>query len=152
MLKVESSVDIKRPVEDVFAYVADPSNVAEWSSIYFEAKLEGSGPMRVGSRIKSASRFLGRRIDMTGEVTEYERNRKFSIRADSGPAHGSTVYRLEPTEQGTRLHFKMEGEAPGLFKLADPVLSGLVKRHYDADLASLKELLEAQIQVGGGRR
>ncbi len=82
---------------------------------------------------------------MTSEVTDYEPNRRLAARSVSEHVKGNIEYRFEPTGLGTRLHLNMEGEAPGLFKLADSVLSGLAKRRYETDLGTLKVLLEAQV-------
>ena len=144
-MKVDTSVEIRRPIEEVFAYVADPTTAPKYSSTWIESSLVGSGPMRVGSRVKRVARFLGRRVEMTAEVTEYEPNHKLSGRSISGPIPGSTEFSFEPTEHGTRVHVKIEAEAEGLYKLAGPVLSGVAKHAWDTDFAALKALLEAQI-------
>ncbi len=144
-MKVDATIDINRPVEEVFAYVTDTRNQPEWSSSVLEASLEGSGPIGVGSRMKSVAKFLGRKIDVTAEVTEYDPNRKFSARSLSGPFKGESEFRFETTDQGTRLRLLAEGETGGLFKLADPVLSAIAQRTIQTDLHTLKDLLEAQV-------
>ena len=144
-MKVDASVEISRPIEEVFAYVADPSTTPRYSSTWLESSLVGNGPMQVGSKVKRVARFLGRRLEMTAEVTEYEPNRKLSGRSIGGPIPGNIEFRFEPTEQGTRVRVKVDAQAEGLYKLADPVLSGVAKHAWDTDLAALKALMEAEI-------
>ncbi len=101
--------------------------------------------MRVGSKVKRVARFLGRRLEMTAEVTEYEPNQRLSGRSVGGPIPGRIEYRFEPTESGTRVQVNVDAQAEGLYKLADPVLSGVAKHAWDTDLAALKALLEAEV-------
>ena len=144
-MKVETSVEIRRPVEEVFAYVADPTTTPRYSSTWVESSLVGAGPMRVGSRVKRVARFLGRRLEMTAEVTEYEPNHKLSGRSVSGPIPGTIEFRFEPTESGTRVRVRVDAQAEGVYRLADPVLSDVAKHAWETDLAALKALLEAQV-------
>ena len=145
MVKVEASVDIDRPIEEVFAYVADPTKAPEWSSIALECTPEGGGPIGVGSRIRTVGKFLGRRLESTLEVTEYDPPRKLAMRAVSGPVHTDIERRLESIGQGTRYHSALTGESDGLFKLADPIVAVLMRRTVETDHQTLKALLEAKV-------
>jgi uncharacterized membrane protein len=144
-MKVDTSVEINRPIEEVFAFVADPTTAPKYSSTWVESSLVGTGPMRVGSKVKRVARFIGRRLEMTAEVTEYEPNHKLSGRSVGGPIPGKIEFRFEPTGSGTRVQVRVDAQAEGVFKLADPVLSGVAKHAWDTDLAALKALLEAQV-------
>ena len=48
MIKVESSVMIDRPVQEVFAFVTDPSNKAKRQEGLIESRLESPGPVGQG--------------------------------------------------------------------------------------------------------
>jgi uncharacterized protein YndB with AHSA1/START domain len=148
MVKVEASVDIKRPIEEVFAYVTDPAKTPEWSSLTLECTLEGSGPIGVGSRIRTIGKLLGRRAESTAEVTEYDPPRKFAKRDISGPVHFELVRQLEAIGAGTRYRSTIVGESGSLFKLADPAMSVLMKRTVETDLQTLKVLLETRVTAG----
>ncbi len=76
MLKLEISCEIRRPVEEVFAYGTDPAKASEWRSGMLESRADPPGPIRVGSKIHTVLRFLGRRIEGTAEVTELVPNRQ----------------------------------------------------------------------------
>ena len=144
-MKVDTSVEIRRPIQEVFAYVADPSTTPRYSSTWLESALVGSGPMRVGSQVKRVARFLGWRLEVTAVVTDYEPNRKLSGRSIGGPIPGTIEFLFEATERGTRVRVNVDAQAEGLYKLADPVLSGVAKRAWDTDLAALKALMESAL-------
>jgi hypothetical protein len=71
-MRVEESVEIDRPVEEVFSYVANPENLPEWSSIVLDVRKETQGPPKEGDRFTSVSKFLGRRFETPFEVVSYE--------------------------------------------------------------------------------
>ena len=48
LIKVESSVMIDRPVQEVFAFVTDPSNKAKRQEGLIESRLESPGPVGQG--------------------------------------------------------------------------------------------------------
>jgi uncharacterized membrane protein len=144
VIEIENVVVIDRPIEDVFAYVADFENVAQWAGPVTEAKKTSEGPVGVGSTFIQVSRFLGRKAESTIEVTEYAPHKKISQKSSSGPILMETSYILEAVEDGTKVTLVGEVDAAGFFKLAEPVLARILKRQVKTDSGTLKELLEAQ--------
>ncbi len=149
MIKINASVVIRRPVEDVFAYTNDLSHWAEWNPGLIEASAP-EGPLHVGTRIREVFRFLGRRIESTFELVEYEPNRQVTYRTVAGPIPMTGTQTYEPVEGGTKLTFSGEGEAGGFFKLAEPVVAQMVRRQNQTGLENLKDLLEAQVPASSG--
>ena len=143
MAKVESSTTIKRPVEDVFGVLSNPENDPKWQSGSLEAKQTSTGPIRVGTTARFVSKFLGRRIEVEGEITEFEPNRSFAARSKSGPFPLQLSVTFEPIEGGTRVNTTIEGEPGGFFKLAEPLIVSVSKRQSQSDLDNLKDLMEA---------
>ena len=143
MTRVEHSVVIERPAEQVWEYVHDPSNDGVWQSSLVESKELTEGSMRVGTKIAETRRFLGKRFDVSYEVTEYEPYRRSAIRTIGGPIPTSGVYALEPVNGGTRFTASMETDAHGFFKLAEPVFARMARRELEANLGLLKDVLEA---------
>ena len=144
MAKLETSVVINRPIEDVFAYVSNPENESLWQSGVVESSLTSQGPMGVGSTAREVRRFLGRRIETTYELTEYEPNKKLSFKTTSGPISGQGGYSFESVEGDTRVTFLFEAQLGGFFKLAEPIVNRMARRQMEADSGNLKDLLEAQ--------
>ena len=148
MVRVEASVDINRPIEDVFAYLADPTKAPEWMSGIVENTVEGGGPIHAGSRIKGVVKIL-RKFDFTAEVTKYDPPHTLAVRGVFGPGNkGQDEKHLESIGQGTRVRRRFELDTTGLFMLADPVLEALGKRGIETDLQTLKALIEAQVPAG----
>ena len=145
-MRVEESVEIDRPVEEVFSYAADPEHFPEWSGIILEAHKETpQGPIAVGERFTNVAKFLGRRFETPFEVTAHEHNRRHSHRSTGGPLVQEYTSTFEETAGGgTRMRQVVEGEPGGFFRLAGPLLERAGRRQFRADLETLKDLLEAQ--------
>jgi uncharacterized membrane protein len=144
VITLETSFEIERPVEIVFAYVADMRNTPQWEAAVKEAQVSPDGPPAVGTQVKAVGTFLGVKLEATFEITALEPNRCFTYKGGAGPAVGETTYRFEPVGAGTRLSATFHLEPGGLFKLAEPLLASQTKKQMEADGQRLKALLEAQ--------
>jgi uncharacterized protein YndB with AHSA1/START domain len=142
MIKLENSTVINRSVADVFAYMSEPQNVPEWNALVLEAKAEG--PMRQGTKVHQMAKFLGRRIDVTAEITEYEVNKKFAMKT-SAPFPLVVTNLFEAAGAGTRVTAIVEGEVGGFFKLGEPIVARIAQKQFQTVLDTLKEILEAQV-------
>ena len=143
MAKIEISLVINRPVEEVFAFVSNAENLPRWRATTLEVTKTSPGPVGVGSAFKGRFSFLGRQFDGNFEITAHEPNRIYAGKILAGPFPLETRYTLEPIDSGTKLIFVAVGEPGGFFKLAEPLVVNLAKRQYEADLHNLKELMEA---------
>jgi uncharacterized protein YndB with AHSA1/START domain len=137
------SVVINRPVEEVFAFVADQSKIPLWQSFVAEAGLTSEGPMSAGSTYRYTFQLLGQRIETTGEFPEYEPNSKYSFKATSGPFPIKGGFICEAVEGGTKVTMWGEAEFGGFFKVAEPLALRLFMRQLETSLKSLKDILEA---------
>jgi uncharacterized membrane protein len=143
MARAEISTTIQRPIEDVFAVVGNPESSPKWSSASLESTKTSPGPIGVGTTTRSASKFLGRRIENEMEITEFEPNRMFAWRSKSGPFPIQATVTFEGADGGTRVNATIEAEPGGFFKLAEPLIVSIAKRQFQADFDNLKDLMEA---------
>jgi len=145
MARSEASVVINRPLEEVGDYMDDPKNWPEWQGIVLEAELTKETPDVVGSTSRGVSHFLGKRMEWTAETTAYEQYKTASMRIVSGPQTIDQTTTLEELEGGTKVTIVAEAEpAPGMFRLAGPVVTRLYGREMQSNLDLLKEILEAE--------
>lgn len=142
MARIEQTVEIERPPEDVFAVLTDPGRLADWQGTVVEAELEGDGPMRAGARVREVRSFLGKRIESTVEILEHEPPSRFALRSAAGPVSFHVEQSVEPTASGSRVRVSMEGEARGVMAVGSRIAVKAAERQLKSDLASLKRLLE----------
>jgi Polyketide cyclase / dehydrase and lipid transport len=147
MAPLQQSVGIARPLEEVFAFVANSANDALWGSNLVEVTQVSPGPVGVGARFRYVARFAGRQFELVREVTEYEPNRRQAVKTVSGPLRFGGVRTFEAIPDGTRVTLTGGGRMGGFFGLAEPLLLRAAQRSLRTDLATLKRLLEDQPQA-----
>jgi len=139
----EMSLIINRPLEEVFAVLADLENDPKWRSEWATAETTSTGPLGVGTTVRLVASFLSRRIEAVYETSEYERNLMASWRTVSGPLPLTFSRGFEQVEGGTRVSFRYEMEVHGFMKLAGPLAKAMGKRALKGDIPTLKKLMEA---------
>lgn len=144
MARVEHSVVINRTVEDVWAFMADPKNEAQWVSRVAESEVTSEGPFGAGATLRYVRSFLGRRIEAELEVKEWEPNKRGSVKTISGPISLEGARTFESVEGGTRVSETLEADLGGFFKLADPLVERTAKRLIESDYEAVKKFLESQ--------
>jgi uncharacterized protein YndB with AHSA1/START domain len=142
MVMVEESIDIARSQADVFAYLSDQTHGPLWQRGLVEVRRTTDGPIGVGTRHTGVRRFVGRRMELSNEYTRYEPNTLVVFRIE-GAVPGQASYVLEEAGAArTRFTSRVEMHAPGLLRLAEPIMAMSLRREMKANLAALKDLLE----------
>jgi uncharacterized protein YndB with AHSA1/START domain len=144
---VTSSVVIQRPVDEVFAFVADMRNNLRWQaeSGLQRVTVEPDGPVGVGTRITEAWRFMGQESVTTSEITEYEPGRRLTRRTlTAGAPIKEGVMTVEADGDGARYSTSVQIQAGGLLAIAEPLLASALKKGFQESALQLKALLEGQ--------
>jgi len=140
---VVTEVEIRRPREEVSAFAADPGNATAWYKNIKEVEWETAPPVVVGSRVRFRAQFLGRTLDYTYEVQEFEPGRRFVMSTAQGPFPMETTYTWEDTSDGaTRMTLRNRGASSGFAAVTAPVMTRAMRRANEADLRRLRALLE----------
>jgi len=144
MIDVEASTVINRPVEAVFAFVADLENNPRWETNFVEVKRVSPEPLGVGTIYQCVLRVPGQRVTSRIEITEFTPNQRIAFRGDR-PASAKPVGSItfEPQGSGTKVTTLPRPEMGGVFKLLEPMMAGYIRRSNAKHLQNLKTLLEA---------
>ena len=100
-------------------------------------------PARAGLRAFRGT-FLGRAYESPAVCTALTENKQFATRSTSGPFYIEIDATLEPVDGGTRVTSFYRGESRGFFKVAEPLLVRLTKKHFETAAENLRTLLEDQ--------
>jgi uncharacterized protein YndB with AHSA1/START domain len=138
----DTSVRIARPPEEVFSLIADPLRYPLWNSAVTEVRALAGEPGQVGSTYVMHRDLPGGPVDNDLEIVARAQPAEFVIRTTSGPTPFVYRYRFEPEGDGTRLDLHGEVELAGPASLLGPIAGRAIKRGVDANLASLKAILE----------
>jgi carbon monoxide dehydrogenase subunit G len=142
-VRAELSIAIDRPPEDVFAYLADVSNLTEWQSGVHSAEIEGGGAATAGARVVESRTMLGKEMTTTLEIVDFEPPRLFTLRALDGPALLTIRHELEPSGGETELRVVAEGEVKHMPGFAAGLMMRGAERQFRKDFQRLKRLLES---------
>jgi uncharacterized membrane protein len=140
---VLTEIVIDRPVAEVSAYAADPTNAPTWYANIRSVDWLTPPPVVLGSRMAFVAQFLGRRLAYTYEVAELQRGVHLVMRTAEGPFPMETTYTFAMVDPGrTRMTLRNRGEPTGFAALAAPVMALAMRRANQQDLANLKRVLE----------
>lgn len=146
----QNTVMITRPVQEVFAFLADFENIPAWNYAIEQTTKTSPGPAGAGATYRQ-TRTLPRRSQEDFEVTVFEPPSRLAIEGQFGPFHATTSYLLEPAASGTRLTNTIELEpSSALLRLISPLAVPKVKEAVARNLNSLKQLLETAAPAAGG--
>jgi uncharacterized membrane protein len=104
-MRVEESVEINRPLEEVFNYVSDMGNYPEWMAHALEVRKDTPSAPQQSARFVVAIKSVGRRFETPYERTPYERDRRYTDRAVGGlslTSGGTLPFRRCPVGRASR--------------------------------------------------
>ena len=143
MARIEESIEIKRPVDKVFAYTTDAKNWPKWLSFMPEAEQTSQGPVNIGTTFKGVGRMMGRSMGWTAIVTEYESNKKWGKNITCGSLAIEEHVTYNPVKRGTTFTILYDMKVGGFLKLLLPVMAGSMRKETKKSFGNLKSILEA---------
>jgi carbon monoxide dehydrogenase subunit G len=142
MINLDLGVLIDRPQKDVFAFVANPNNMAKWNSAVVSLEQITPGAVGVDAKFKSVGEMMGRRIEGEVQVTAFEPDSKCAFQMNAGPMQVNIALSFKTVGTGTKVGINAQGNPAGFFKIAEGMLAGRVKAMMEENLARLKSVLE----------
>jgi hypothetical protein len=141
MIRFSNTVDIAKPVPEVFAYLADLEHTPEWNWGITSATKVSPGPLRVGTRYRQ-TRSVPRLAVETLEVTRLESDTEIEIVGDLASFPARLNYELSPVATGTRVTNTVELDPPGPLGFLGGLLGGRIQASVAQNLGVLRTLLE----------
>ena len=143
MPSAEHTVTVGRPIDEVFAFVADGSNNPRWRSGVVEISRTSDDDGLGATYRQVLTGPGGRRIDGDYRVTGYEPPRLLAFAVTAGPARPTGQFDLSEPEPGrTTVRFRLDLQPTGLMRLMSPMV-GRTMRSEVAALDRLKAVLES---------
>jgi uncharacterized protein YndB with AHSA1/START domain len=143
MARIEGELVIDQPVEAVFDYVADQRNEPQYNPQMVRAEKITPGPVRAGTKFRSAVASMGRTAEMLIECTGYDRPRRLASTTTMRQADISYALTFEPAGTGTRMRWLGRVRPKGAYRLLGPLITWMGRRQERRIWASLKHRLEA---------
>jgi ligand-binding SRPBCC domain-containing protein len=108
MIAFQTSIAIDRPLEQVFAYVSEPVNFADWNSAVQVVRPTAAGASGVGSTYSMERRLPTGPVTNKLEIVACERPHEFAICATEGPT--PFLYRYRFVAEGDRTVIELDAQ------------------------------------------
>ena len=139
MAVIENSVEIARPIEDVFDFTSDMRNELKWNPDVESMEKITQGPVGLGTRYKAKWHTSP---PVTTECTHFDRPSRFSYH-NGGSIEVDLIISLTPTAGGTMLRSRFNAKAHGFFRLIFPIFLIVLRRQEKTNMANVKRFLES---------
>lgn len=144
MSRHSASVIIRRPVEEVYAFMDDVALEGRWQPTLRSARKDPAGATRVGTRKTYESEFMGRKVRNTYEVIALEP--LVRVVQQTLPGSSAEIWsevRWERHSDGTRVTLTVEARPAGILRLIPRrFLEGETKRELEESLRRLRVEME----------
>lgn len=137
------SIEINAAPERVFATLTDIAGHTTWARGPEEIRNLSENPAQMGTNFQQVGKLMGRTLTAECQVNLYEENRRFGFSGDK-PFPFQVTWELEPGASGTQVTMVGQFEPDGFFKIATPVLNSSLENQMQADMLTLKALLESE--------
>ena len=135
-------VYIARPLDEVFAFVADVRNRPSWDDSVDSEELTSPEPIGVSSTVRTRLRSMGREYEYTWEIVDHEPSRHMKVESTSGPFPTTLDFRFDTQGDGTRVQASVTGRPTGMMRALQPMIARTTQKNLDRGYARLKSLLE----------
>lgn len=143
MAKLESTVTIARPVEEVFRFFLDLDRNAHKTDPHVESVVKTpEGPTRPGTTFHFRQRVLGKVRETTTTFVSIEPNRKIEIAARLGPFRPTGAITFDQTTRGTTVAVRLQPNPVAPLSFLSPLFARIGQKVWDKRLARLKGALE----------
>ncbi len=143
--RFDGTTVIDRPIEEVFAFLAEGTNDPKFSPRVQEITKTTDGPPGVGTRFASTVKDAGMKTKREFEYTEFEAPTRirWAERSKNLVTASEGGYDLVPDGNGTRISVFNVLEGHGVGKLFAPLALSAARKDADAFAGRIKQAVEA---------
>lgn len=148
--KIELSIVIDRPIDEVFKNATCLKGCVNWqTAVVSTEKLDENRPAEVGARYHHLVKFMGMKTETHPEIIRINPPHEFAYSDTDARNAFETRYLFDEVPGGTRMRVTIQGDLDQnlLGRIAKPVLERALARQFEADLDTLKDLLESGVTV-----
>jgi carbon monoxide dehydrogenase subunit G len=143
--RFEGTAVVNRPIEEVFAFLADGTNDPKFSPRVLEIAKTTDGPVGVGTVFKSTVKDAGMKTNREFEITEFQppTRIRWAERSKNQVTAPEGGYDLAANGGGTRVTVHNVLEGHGIGKLIAPLALRSARKSADQFAQAIKTAVEA---------
>ena len=143
-MRIEQTLHVASPPEEVFDYLTNPSNLREWQTSKTRVEVLTDGPPRQGYRVREWTKPPGaKEFEQVVEFTDFDRPHRLHTHIVEGPQPIDGTWVFTPVGGGTRVEFVVEGQLRGLMRIAEPIVRRMIARQFAQYHENLRRNVEA---------
>ncbi len=128
MTQIREIRETDRPIEEVFAYVADFATTAEWDPGVARARRIGDERVGLGARYAVDATFLGRTLPMVYRIVVFDPPNRVVLEGLGSTSTARDDVRFETVDGRTRISWTLDLQLHGPSRLATPLLRPFLSR------------------------
>jgi len=140
MYTFSQSIEIERPAEVVWPYLAALEQVGTWEEGVGPIDVLTPRPIRVGTQIAARRNFANAKTRLSGEIREWEEGRTGTMAIRGGPIElALATFSVEPIDANrSRVTYTGEVELRGALRWLSAALPAMGRRQMTANLNRLR--------------
>ena len=153
MRTIRGQIEIARPIEETFDFVADETNEPRYNDEMIRCEKVTPGPIGFGTRCDAEMKTRTGTFPMTIEVTGFERPNRLASRSHLETMDIRGELKFEAIDDRTRMSWEWELEPHGCMRVLGPIVTRMGQRQEERIWTRLKQLLEGETPPAeAGRR
>ena len=145
MAPITTTIEVDRPVGEVFAYATDPGRFSEWQQGVVSGHMEGKGAPALGDHCVTTRRIGRADRPSTAELVRFDPPHHWRVHGIDGPIRARVDVTVEErADGGARLTISVDFEGRGFGRILVPlIVKREARREMPANMKALKARLEA---------
>lgn len=120
-MKLERTVTVQKPVDEVFAYLSDFTTTTEWDpGTVSTVRTSGNGA--VGTEYHNTSTFAGRQTELTYVVVDLVPNERISLRGENKTVIADDTMTFREANGATEVTYTANFSFKGITRFMAPLL------------------------------
>lgn len=151
MTRVESSILVNAPSDEVWEFISDIDRLPEWAPDINRVAYESDGEIGEGTVYRESGGSGPRDAESEWKITEWDPPRRQVHRTDEGPLKLRVTFELDPSNGYTRLHQSIEFRVLPNLRPFGAILDRLfvrrkVQSNANSMVQNIKHLVETEQQ------
>ena len=147
-MKVQSSIQINAPIEEVFRIFTDIENLEKNIENIIKVELLSDKKEGLGVKWRETRVFFGREATEEMEISDLKENESYTVTAESNGTKYTSVYNFQENNGGTLVEMEFSAKTLTTFSKIMSIFAflfiGSIKKAFQKDMEELKRILEKQ--------
>ncbi len=142
-IHMEDKVLIDAPIENIFAYLVNFKNTANWHKNMKKVGWKNDEPPGLGSEYDWIETFAGQTMNLDGIITSWDPPNAFTWKPTNSPYPITGGWTLVKKENATEVTRYSDNQLKGIYKLFSLIMLPMARRQVRSELQELKRLIES---------